>query len=112
MTIHILKGVEAHIRKIPQYTKLIIGEVELTNEYGTYAQQLRRLDEVSRISSAIQDTYNELDSVKKPFITLYYFSNRVITVEAAGDRLGVSRKTAVRWRKEFLETISKSLGWI
>lgn len=112
MTIHILKGVEAHIRKLPQYTKLISGEVELTNEYGTYAQQLRRLDEVARISSAIQTTYNELCNVKKPFITLYYFSNHKITVEAAGQRLGVSRSSAVRWRKEFLETISKALGWI
>ncbi|MCM3637739.1 hypothetical protein M3152_08395 [Sporosarcina luteola] len=109
---HLLKVMDDHVKNVPYYTKLISGEVELGKEYGAYVEQIRRIEEVKRILDAVQDAFNELDKLRIPFITLYYFGGRGVTVEAAGQRVGASRSSAVRWRRDFIEAICKKLGWI
>ncbi|MBD7985314.1 hypothetical protein H9649_12010 [Sporosarcina sp. Sa2YVA2] len=112
LSIHLLKVLDQHVRNIPYYSRLVGGEEKLPKNYGSYVEQLTRIDEANRIIKAAEEAFNELEPRKKSLISLYYFEDKEPTLGASAELSEFSKSGAGRAKKDYLWLIARKLGWI
>lgn len=72
----------------------------------------RRIEQLERISEAIESVYEALPEDKKKFVYLRYWKKpQLLTWDGIAAELNVSRRQAFRWREEVIWAISSKLGW-
>lgn len=72
----------------------------------------KRLMELERIAYAIETVYNTLDNEYRELVRVYYWTRpQTLTWDGIAMKLNVSRRTALRRRKEIVQAIGERLGW-
>lgn len=71
----------------------------------------KKLKRMREVTNAIIKVYDGLIKEKKEVIKLYYWDKPgQLTWEGVGKETNTSRRTAIRWRKGFINAIAKELG--
>lgn len=83
-----------------------------TGRLGAALLTDRRLIQLERIVSAIEQVYNNLPPEKQKLVDLKYWTKpQLRTWEGISQKLNISRRQALRWRDRILYEIAKRLGW-
>lgn len=109
---HLSKFIDEQLANSPYYSSLLNNEKELSIADGHVVDQVRRLREIERIVTAIEEVNNDLPEDKKEFVLLYYHSNEKISLEGVAHKLHIGTTTVKRWKKEYVTLIAIRLGWI
>lgn len=83
-----------------------------TGSVATALVSNRTLDHLERVKSVIDDVMDALPDEKKQVINLWYWSRpRRLSWDGIADRLEISRRTALNWRKDIVHAIAIKMGW-
>lgn len=83
-----------------------------TSRLGVALLTDRRLKQLERIVTSIEQVYNDLPPEKQNLIDLKYWTKpQLLTWEGISQRLSISRRQALRWRDQILHEIANRLGW-
>lgn len=73
----------------------------------------RKIDQLERITEAIESVFERLPEKKQQLITIRYWKkSQSLTWEGIAMKLDVSRITAIRWNNEIIYAISEKIGWV
>jgi len=78
---------------------------------GTLLADHILLNEMTRITDAIQKVYKHLPESKQKLMELKYWSNEDYTIEQLAEKLNISESTVKRWRQEIVYRVAMMLGW-
>lgn len=82
-----------------------------TGRTGTLLVTHRRIEQLERITDAIESVYERLPADKKKFIYLRYWKRpQLLTWDGIAAELNVSRRQAFRWRDEVIWAIAEKSG--
>lgn len=72
----------------------------------------KQLQELERITHAVEHVYNICDDDRKKLIRLKYWTKpQLKSWEGIAQDISISRATAFRWRDEIIQAIGEVLGW-
>lgn len=82
-----------------------------TGKTASLLVEERQLARMRNVTNAIVKIFNNLIEEKQKVIKLYYWDKPgKLTWEGVGEETNTSRRTAMRWRKDFIESIASELG--
>ncbi|GIQ69272.1 transcriptional regulator [Xylanibacillus composti] len=71
-----------------------------------------KLMHMERVSSVIEQVYNQLPEVKQEFVRVkYWTSPQRLTAIGVCQKLHISERTYSRWRRQFVQEVAEMLGW-
>lgn len=83
-----------------------------TERTATLLVTHRKIEQMERITEAIESVVERLPEEKQRLVNLYYWTKpRTLTWDGIAQRLNVSRITAIRWRDEVVYAIAEKIGW-
>jgi len=72
----------------------------------------RKLEQLERITKAIDNIYTSLPEERKRLVKLKYWTKpQTLTWDGIARELNVSRRQAIRWRDDILHSIADRVGW-
>lgn len=84
-----------------------VSEVE---REGGRAMDSKEIRKVERQVRAVQEMLASLDDRRRELVRLKYWSGRLLSMAEIAGRLGTSRSTAQRWRREAVEGVRERLA--
>lgn len=84
---------------------------DTTQRTATQLMTHKSLNNMIEITTAIEQTYNELDKHHKKVLHLRYWSNQDLTWDGIALKTNMHRNTATTYRRNAVEKIAEYLGW-
>ena len=83
-----------------------------TEQIGTKLASHKKLNNLETITNAIEKVYTGLPETHQKLVKLKYWTRpQLKTWDGIAQELHVSRRQAIYWRNEIINTISEVLGW-
>ena len=83
-----------------------------TEQIGTKLATHTRLNTLETVTNAIEKVYTGLPESHQKLVKLKYWTKpQLKTWDGIAQELHVSRRQAIYWRNEIINTISEVLGW-
>ena len=83
-----------------------------TEQIGTKLASHKKLNNLETITNAIEKVYTGLPESHQKLVKMKYWTRpQLKTWDGIAQELHVSRRQAIYWRNEIINTISEVLGW-
>ncbi|WP_337969731.1 transcriptional regulator [Virgibacillus salexigens] len=82
-----------------------------TERIATRLTTHKQLNHLKEVADTIGQVYNALPDDYKELVRVKYWSNKRLTWDGISLELNVSKRQAMRWRNEIIQTTVELLGW-